>query len=93
MLGDGMLGELGGGELELEEQPARARVAPSSSIGTPRRTCLVVMVSWFMRSAPLSGREARERPAWAKSSQVKLNGRCTVHRPASSVLSTMATCG
>jgi hypothetical protein len=75
MLGDGMLelgelGELGGGELLLDEQPASASAALSSSTGMPPFTvlpeCPFVSVAEFIRSAPCCGpwrrQQARRSP-------------------------------
>jgi hypothetical protein len=106
MLGEGMLelelGELGGGELLLDEQPASAMAAPSSRAGANRRArtlsaiCAVLVIAgesvWsVMVSAPFAAR----KPGLAapKSSEHKLNAGCTAHCPASSVDSMMATWG
>jgi len=99
MLGDGMLelgelGELGGGELLLDEQPASASAAPSSRIGMPRFNviagCRLMDLDKVMRSAPCRRQDARRSP---QSSELKLNSGCTAHGSDPSVVSTMATCG
>ena len=58
MLGEGMLGELGGGELLLDEQPASVSAVPSSRAGRPPLMILserrFERVALVMRSAPWS---------------------------------------
>ena len=99
LLGDGMLGEgrpelgeLGGGELLLEEQPASAMAAARSRTGAPRLTAQPLVIRCFMYSASCSGPRGYGGQL-LKSSWLKLNGDCTVHRLASSVVSTMVTWG
>ncbi len=60
MLGEGMLvlGEVGGGELLLEEQPASARAAPNRSAGMTRRSFSLMVspvIGLVILSAPCAG--------------------------------------
>lgn len=66
MLGEGMLelgelGELGGGELLLDEQPASASAALSSS-----NDMRLVDVAEFIRSAPCCGPGVGGMPAFGR---------------------------